>query len=64
MDLACLSITSHFRWLSRLARSQIDPHEVVYLAGFFAFIALVSSPSAPLGLAEAATARERPWQGG
>jgi hypothetical protein len=55
MDLACLSITSHFATLTGWQESQIDPHEVAYLAGFFAFIALVSSPSAPLGLAEAAT---------
>lgn len=55
MDLACLAITSHFAALPGWQESQIDPHEVVYLAGFFAFIALVSSPSAPLGLAEAAT---------
>jgi hypothetical protein len=55
MDLACLSISSHFAALPGWQESQIDPHEVVYLAGFFAFIALVSSPSAPLGLAEAAT---------
>ena len=55
MDLACLSITSHFATLPGWQESQIDPHEVAYLAGFFAFIALVSSPSAPLGLAEAAT---------
>lgn len=55
MDLACLSITSHFAALPGWQESQIDPHEVAYLAGFFAFIALVSSPSAPLGLAEAAT---------
>jgi len=55
MDLACLSISSHFAELPGWQESRIDPHEVVYLAGFFAFIALVSSPSAPLGLAEAAT---------
>jgi hypothetical protein len=55
MDLACLSIASHFAALPGWQESQIDPHEVAYLAGFFAFIALVSSPSAPLGLAEAAT---------
>jgi len=55
MDLACLSITSHFTALPGWQENQVDPHEVVYLAGFFAFIALVSSPSAPLGLAEAAT---------
>lgn len=55
MDLACLSITSHFAALPGWQESQVDAHEVAYLAGFFAFIALVSSPSAPLGLAEAAT---------
>ena len=55
MDLACLSITSHFAALPGWQESQVDPHEVVYLAGFFAFIALVSSPSAPLPPAEAAT---------
>lgn len=55
MDLACLSITSHFTALPGWNESRVDPHEVVYLAGFFAFIALVSSPRAPLGLAEAAT---------
>jgi hypothetical protein len=55
MDFACLSIASHFVDLPGWQESQIDPHEIVYLAGFFAFIALVSSPSAPLGLAEAAT---------
>jgi division protein CdvB (Snf7/Vps24/ESCRT-III family) len=55
MDLACLSITSHFTALPGWNESRVDPHEVDYLAGFFAFIALVSSPSAPLGLAEAAT---------
>lgn len=55
MDLACLSITSHFTALPGWNERRVDPHEVVYLAGFFAFIALVSSPRAPLGLAEAAT---------
>jgi len=55
MDSACLAITSHFAALPGWQDSQVDPHEVVHLAGFFAFIALVSSPSAPLGLAEAAT---------
>jgi hypothetical protein len=35
--------------------SWINPHEVVYLSGFFAFIALASSPTARLGTAEAAT---------
>ena len=55
MDLACLYITSHFAALPGWQESQLDPHEVVYLAGFFAFIALMSSPSAPLGPSEAAT---------
>jgi hypothetical protein len=55
MDLACLAITSHFAALPGWQESQVDPHEVVYLAGFFAFIALASSPSAPLPPAEAAT---------
>lgn len=55
MDTACLSITSHFAALPGWNESRVDPHEVVYLAGFLAFIALVSSPTAPLGLAEAAT---------
>ena len=54
MDSACLSVTSHFLALPGWTESRIDPHEVVYLAGFFAFIALASSPSAPLGLTEAA----------
>ncbi|MGE5199934.1 MAG: hypothetical protein ACM3H9_09865 [Rhodospirillaceae bacterium] len=55
MDSACLSVTSHFLALPGWNESRINPHEVVYLAGFLAFIALVSSPTAPLGLAEAAT---------
>jgi hypothetical protein len=55
MDLACLSITSHFAALPGWQESQIDPNEAAYLAGFFAFIALVSSPTAPLPPAEAAT---------
>lgn len=55
MDFACLSVTSHFAGLPGWQESGIDPDEIVYLSGFFAFIALVSSPSAPLGLAEAAT---------
>ena len=55
MDSACLSVTSHFLALPGWDDGRINPHEVVYLAGFLAFIALVSSPTAPLGLAEAAT---------
>lgn len=55
MDLACLSVTSHFVALPGWQESRVDPDEIVYLSGFFAFIALLSSPSAPLGLAEAAT---------
>ena len=41
MDLACLSITSHFAALPGWQESQLDPPEVVYLAGFFAFIAVL-----------------------
>jgi hypothetical protein len=55
MDAACLSITAHFTALPGWNEARIDPHEVAHLAGFLAFIALVSSPTAPLGLAEAAT---------
>ncbi len=55
MDFACFSFTSYFAALPGWQESQIDPHEVVYLAGFFAFVALVSSPSASLPPAEAAT---------
>jgi hypothetical protein len=55
MDSACLAITAHFAALPGWDEARISQHEVVYLAGFLAFIALVSSPSAPLGLAEAAT---------
>ena len=55
MDFACFSIASYFGALPGWGENRINPHEVIYLAGFFAFIALVSSPSAPFGLAEAAT---------
>ena len=55
MDSACLAINDHFTALPGWNEARIDPHEVTYLAGFLAFIALVSSPAAPLGLAEAAT---------
>ena len=55
MDFACFSITSYFAGLPGWQEGGIDPHEVVYLAGFFAFVALVSSPNASLAPAEAAT---------
>lgn len=55
MDFACFSVTSYFAALPGWRESQIDQQEVVYLAGFFAFVALVSSPSASLSPAEAAT---------
>ena len=55
MDFACFSITSYFAALPGWQESQIEQHEVVYLAGFYAFVALVSSPSARLSPAEAAT---------
>ncbi|MGZ9032244.1 MAG: hypothetical protein ACXW2G_12780, partial [Burkholderiaceae bacterium] len=55
MDFACFSITSYLAALPGWHESQIDQQEVVYLAGFFAFVALVSSPSASLSPAEAAT---------
>ena len=55
MDFACFAVTSYFAALPGWQESQVDPHEVAYLSGFFAFIALVSSPSARLGPAEAAT---------
>lgn len=55
MDFACFSVTSYFAALPGWQEGHVDQSEVVYLAGFFAFIALVSSPSARLGPAEAAT---------
>ena len=55
MDFACFSVTSYFAALPGWRERQIDQQEVVYLAGFFAFVALVSSPSATLSPAEAAT---------
>lgn len=56
MDFACFSVTSYFVALPGWEEDQIDPNEIVYLTGFFAFVALVSSPSARLAPAEAATA--------
>ncbi len=64
MDLACLSIASHFAALPGWQESQIDPHEVAYLAGFFAFIALVSSPPLRSGSPRLRPARRRPWREG
>lgn len=55
MDFACFSLSSYFAALPGWEETQIDQQEVVYLAGFFAFVALVSSPSASLAPAEAAT---------
>jgi hypothetical protein len=55
MDFACFSINSYFGALPGWQEIQIDQHEVVYLAGFFSFVALVSSPTASLSPAEAAT---------
>lgn len=55
MDFAYYSVTSYFLGLPGWQKRQIDPHEVIYLTGFFAFIALASSPTARLGPAEAAT---------
>jgi len=55
MDFACFSVTSYFAGLPGWQESQIDQHEIVYLSGFFAFIALVSSPTSRLAPAEAAT---------
>lgn len=55
MDFACFAINSYFAGLPGWHRSRIDPLEVVYLGGFFAFIALASSPTAKLSPAEAAT---------
>src|SRR5512141_124181 len=55
MDFACHSVASYFVALPGWKESQINPHEIVYLTGFFAFIALASSPSARLAPAEAST---------
>jgi hypothetical protein len=55
MDVACSSVASFFQSLPGWREEMVNADEVVYLAGFFAFIALASSPSAPLGRAEAAT---------
>ena len=55
MDSACASITSHFVGLPGWHEGRISAHEVVFLAGFFAFIALASSPTVRLPPPEAAT---------
>lgn len=54
MDLACAAITEHFLSLPGWQATDVSTDEVVHLAGFFAFIALASSPTAPLDQAEAA----------
>lgn len=55
MDYACLSVTEHFRTLPGWQARQVNALEIVYLTGFFAFVALASSPTARLAPAEAAT---------
>ena len=55
MDFACSSVNSYFLALPGWQEGDVNPDEVIYLCGFFAFIALASSPTAPLGRAEAAT---------
>jgi hypothetical protein len=54
MDMACSAITAVFASLPGWGEDFVDPDEVIYLAGFFAFVALASSPTAPLPRAEAA----------
>ena len=55
MDRVNDLVTRHFLALPGWQTSQINTQEIVFLSGFFAFIALASSPSAPLGASEAAT---------
>ncbi len=55
MDYAYLSVTDHFRSLPGWHDRPLNPLEVIYLTGFFAFVALASSPTARLAPAEAAT---------
>jgi hypothetical protein len=54
MDFACAAIYAHFRGLPGWQGRSLDDFEVVYLAGFFAFIALASSPKARFHLSESA----------
>src|SRR5512135_2574139 len=55
MDYAYLSVTDHFRALPGWNGRPLNQLEVVYLTGFFTFVALASSPTARLAPAEAAT---------
>ena len=55
MDRVNDLVTRHFLALPGWQTRQIDPQEIVFLSGFFAFVALASSPSAPLSASEAAT---------
>jgi hypothetical protein len=55
MDRACDLVAGHFLALPEWPQDRTNPHEIVYLTGFLAFIALASSPSVRLGAAEAAT---------
>jgi hypothetical protein len=54
MDAACAAIADYFVALPGWRSEDVHPDEVINLAGFFAFIALASSPVAPLELREAA----------
>jgi hypothetical protein len=55
MDFAYFSVTGYFLGLPGWERRPIDQYEVIYLTGFFAFVALASSPNVRLAPAEAAT---------
>jgi len=55
MDAACAAIAAYFAALPGWQADRVDADEVVHLAGFFAFIALASSATAPLPRPEAAT---------
>jgi hypothetical protein len=55
MDYAYLAVTGYFLALPGWRARPLDPHEVIYLTGFFAFIALASSSTVPMTPAEAST---------
>lgn len=55
MDYGYLAVTGYFLALPGWRPRPLDPHEVIYLTGFFAFIALASSATVPMSPAEAAT---------
>lgn len=55
MDYGYLAVTGYFLALPGWRPRPLEPHEVVYLTGFFAFIALASSATVPMSPAEAAT---------